>query len=46
MIEAVAIIIGLLSAAIFAAHVVEAHQRAGDWAGRARSVKSMYRGAS
>jgi hypothetical protein len=46
MIEAVAIFIGLFSAGIFAAHVAEAHLRAGDWVGRVRSVRSMYRQAS
>ena len=46
MIEVVAIIIGLFGAGIFVAHVVEAHLRAGDWLGRVRSVRSMYRQAS
>jgi hypothetical protein len=46
MIEAVAIIVGLFGAGIFVAHAVEAHLTAGDWLGRLRSVRSMYRQAS
>jgi hypothetical protein len=46
MIEAVAIIVGLFGAGIFIAHAVEAHLTAGDWLGRLRSVRSMYRQAS
>jgi hypothetical protein len=46
MIEAVAIIVGLFGAGVFAFQLVEAHLRAGDWLRRLRSVKSMYRLAS
>jgi hypothetical protein len=45
MIEAVAIFVGLFGACIFIAHAVEAHLKAGDWLGRLRSVRSMYRQA-